>query len=522
MDSSPPRLCISLCESTVAALEGAISAASEVSNLLEVRLDCLDRRELQNRSSQITKLFEQSRAEFILTFRSPQSDRQDVDDETRRAFWSDAIFSNSLFDVDLDLAEKLNVTESPIAFPIDWRRTICSYHDFSGVPAHLDQIYDRLASTPARILKVAVQADDAIDCLPVFTLLERARAEGREMIAIAMGGPGVATRILGPSRGGYLTYAPLETESATGPGQISASDLKRVYRFESLDRETKVFGLIGLPISHSFSSYMHNAAFAAAGRNAVYVPFEVSDVNAFLKRMVHPRTRELSWNVGGLSVTAPHKFAVMDCLDWIEPTALEVGAVNTILVDDNELHGYNTDAAGFIKPLQAALGDLRGARCAVIGAGGSASAALFSLKSAGAAATVFSRDPAKARVLSERFGVDSMLLDGASFAGFDVVVNATPAGTVGRLVNETPASAFQLRGARLAYDLVYNPSVTAFLREATEAGCETLGGLAMLVGQAEEQFELWMGQAPGEGVMNEAAQRRLSTGSEIWNLESGI
>jgi shikimate 5-dehydrogenase len=112
--------------------------------------------------------------------------------------------------------------------------------------------------------------------------------------------------------------------------------------------------------------------------------------------------------------------------------------------------------------------------------------------------------------LAERFGVESMMLEDASFAGFDVVVNATPAGTSGRLVNETPASAAQLRGARLAYDLVYNPASTAFLREANAAGCETLGGLAILVGQAEEQFKLWLGQAPPEGVMYGAAQKRRS------------
>ena len=91
---------------------------------------------------------------------------------------------------------------------------------------------------------------------------------------------------------------------------------------------------------------MHNAAFAAVGTNAVYIPFEVHDVKAFIKRMIHPRTRELDWNVRGFSVTAPHKSAVMDQLDWIEPAAAEIGAVNTIVIEDDALHGYNTDARG--------------------------------------------------------------------------------------------------------------------------------------------------------------------------------
>jgi 3-dehydroquinate dehydratase/shikimate dehydrogenase len=509
--SSKPRICISVCELTLAGLERAIAAAAEVSDLIEVRLDCLEPAELQTSANPITRFLQETRAEFILTLRpSDQGGQRQLDDETRHTFWSDAIFSNSLYDVELDLAEKFAAHETATALPIDWRRTICSHHDFSGVPAKLDQIYDRMAATPARVLKIAVQADDAIDCLPIFNLLERARQEGREMIAIAMGAAGVATRILGPSRGSYLTYASLETEAATAPGQISVRELQQVYRLEKIDRQTAVFGLIGHPISHSLSPVMHNGAFAAAGTNAVYVPFEVHDVHAFLKRMIHPQTRELVWNMRGLSVTAPHKFAVMDSLDWIDPSAGEIGVVNTVVVHDDGLHGYNTDASGFIKPLLTAYGDLRDARCAVVGAGGSASAALFSLKAAGAAVTVFSRDVSKASALAQRFGAESMPLEGASFKGFDVVVNATPAGTLGRLVNETPASASQLRGARLAYDLVYNPTETAFLREAREAGCQALGGLAMLVGQATEQFKLWTGEAPQENVMAEAAMRRLS------------
>ncbi len=510
MDSSlKPRVCISLCEPTVAALKRAIAAAAEVCDLIEVRLDCLDPLELENEAGSITKLLREVACESILTFRpSQEGGHRQLDDATRQAFWSAAIFSASFFDVELDLAEKFNANETSM-LPIDWSRTICSHHNFVGVPARLDQIYDRMGRTPARILKIAVQADDAIDCLPVFQLLERAREDGREMIAIAMGTAGVATRILGPSRGAFLTYASLRDATATAPGQVSAADLREVYRLEKIDRRTQICGLIGRPVSHSVSPLMHNAAFAAAGTNAVYVPFEVRDIKTFIKRMIHPLTRELDWNVRGLSVTAPHKFAVMDHLDWIEPAAQEIGAVNTIVIESGALHGYNTDAPGFIKPLVQTFGDLREARCAVIGGGGAASAALWSFKQAGAKATVFARDIAKASALGERFGFDGMQLEGARFQGFDVIVNATPLGTVGQFENEVPATAFQLRGAQLVYDLVYNPTETKFLRGAHEAGCKALGGLAMLVAQAAEQFNLWTGAPPPDGVMYQTALKRL-------------
>ena len=121
----------------------------------------------------------------------------------------------------------------------------------------------------------------------------------------------------------------------------------------------------------------------------------------------------------------------MEHLDWIEPAAREIGAVNTIVVEGEALQGFNTDAPGFIKPLVRVFGDLRDARCAVIGAGGAASAALWSFKEAGAKATLFARDAAKASNLAERFQAKWLRLDEASFEGFDIVVNATPLGTLG-------------------------------------------------------------------------------------------
>jgi 3-dehydroquinate dehydratase/shikimate dehydrogenase len=504
--SQKPRVCISLCEPTLAAIE-RVAKTVWADDLIEVRLDCLDLTELQTAAASITKLLQEISCEVILTLRPPaEGGRHQLTDDQRREFWSSAIFSNSLFDVELDLAEKFNSEAASSSLPIDWRRTICSYHDFTTVPAQLDHIYERLAATPARVLKIAVQAQDATDCLPMFHLLERARAEGRELIAIAMGAAGVATRILGPSRGAYLTYASVDEKNATAPGQISSKELRSIYRVENITRHSEIFGLMGMPVSHSLSPRMHNAAFAAAGKDAVYIPFEVGDAGAFITRMVHPRTRELDWNLRGLSITAPHKAIVMDHLDWIDDAATQIGAVNTVVVENDQLHGYNTDACGFLAPLEKKLGNLRDARCAIIGAGGAASAALWAIRKAHGTATVFARDTLNATAIEQRFSAQCMKLEGARFRDFDVVVNATPLGTVGEFENETPASASQLRGARLVYDLVYNPVETRFLREAREAGCDVLNGLAMLVAQASEQFKLWTEAYPPENVMHEAAQ----------------
>ena len=512
MKSSPARICVPVCVRRASELAPTISRAAELGDIVELRLDYLDESERQALLPYFRDLLNRDHTPIVLTFRpAEQGGHTATDFEGRRRFWTSMIniSSSAFFDLELDLVLRFAAEEPAGETPIDWGRVICSHHDFLGVPSDLDHIYERMAATPARILKIAVQAGAATDCLPVFRLLERAQREGREMIAIAMGQAGIMTRILGPSRGSYLTYGAFDDENATAPGQLTARELREVYRIDKINQQTEVVGLIGKPVVHSLSPHIHNAAFETAGANAVYIPFEVGDAGQFLRRLAHPRSRELDWNLRGFSVTAPHKSAVMDSLDWIDPAAKEIGAVNTILVREAELHGHNTDAEGFIVPLRRKFGSLQGARCAIIGAGGGARAALWALRSAGARMALFVRNPDTARLVSAEFEIDSHPIAGASFAGFDIVVNATPLGTRGVREPDTVAIADQFRGVRLAYDLVYNPVETRFLREARAAGCETLGGIEMLLTQAVEQYKLWMGNDPDIEVMRAAALRAL-------------
>lgn len=486
------RICVSVCEKNLDALAKACERASEWADVIELRLDCL------TTLGDLQPILDRVSRPVILTFRpAEQGGHRDLDLETRHAFWKTAP-QTDWRDLEPDLATP----------ETDWPRVIISHHDFSGVPNNLSQIYERLAATPAAVIKIAVHANDIVDCLPIFNLLDRARADGREMIAIAMGNAGLPTRILGPSRGAFLTFAALQDDSATAPGQITAQKLRSLYRVDKIDRETMICGLVGLPVMHSVSPHMHNAAFTTAGINGVYLPLEVRDVKTFITRMVHPLTREIDWNVRGLSVTAPHKSAVVESLDWIEPEAKEIGAVNTIVVDGDMLRGFNTDAAGFIDPLLKLESSLNGMRVAVIGAGGAARAAVWALRQQDANVTLFARDVAKARALGQSFDVSYEPLPSASFADYDLVINATPLGS-GELIDQTPASAEQLAGARYVYDLVYNPIETRLLKEARKAGCKTVRGLEMLVAQAKIQFELWTGQTPSISDMYEAASAVL-------------
>jgi 3-dehydroquinate dehydratase/shikimate dehydrogenase len=494
-----------VCAKSFAELEQECQRASEWADIVELRLDCIETPDCIETGDLVTaveQLLGRLSYPVILTFRpEEQGGYRSLSLRGREAFWEKNPGSvvNALCDIESDLV---------LTTSLDWSRIIASHHDFTEVPADFEQIYERLAATPARVIKIAVRANDITDCLPVFHLLERARRDQRELIAIAMGDAGIATRVLGPSRGAFLTYASLTNENATAPGQVNARQLRSLYRIDEINDETMICGLAGLPVMHSVSPHMHNAAFAAEEVNGVYLPLEVKDIEAFIKRMVHPQTRELDWNLRGLSVTAPHKSAVIELLDWVHADAKEIGAVNTIVVEGHRLLGYNTDVHGLIEPLLEAFDSLGGLSVAVIGAGGAARGAVWALKRQGARVTLFARDSEKAKPLAQFFDVACEPLAAAVFDRYDVVINATPLGS-GDFVDQTPAVAEQLAGARLVYDLIYNPIETQLLKQARHAGCQTLGGLQMLVAQARLQFELWVGRTPSTTIMQDAAAAAL-------------
>ncbi len=489
-------------------LASVVARAAELGELVELRLDCLHKDEWDI----WRKIAGQTNRPLIVTLRPDhEGGKGDLAREDRIRFWTSIGEVNGEVMFDLEL-EVLNEAQAKNA-NLNSSRIICSQHQLEGEVAHLERKYERLSDTSAAILKIAVHAHDANDCLPVFKLIDRARSEGREIIAIAMGPAGIMTRILGPSRGSYLTFGALDDDSATAPGQLTARELREVYRVDRIDRETRIMGLIGCPVSHSRSPQIHNAAFAESNQNAVFIPFEVRDLDAFMRRMVREESREIDWNVRGFSVTAPHKTGVIKYLDSLDPAAKAIGAVNTVVVGDGGLRGYNTDAAAFLKPLSARIESLEQLRFAIIGAGGAARAVTWKLKDAGASVSLFARNLPKAKLIGDDFCVASHDLSSANFAEFDVVVNATPLGTRGALEDETPVTADQLRGVRLAYDLVYNPLETRFMSEAKAAGCERVGGLEMLIAQAAEQFKLWTGATPNLATMRNAAAKALERAS---------
>jgi 3-dehydroquinate dehydratase / shikimate dehydrogenase len=491
------RICVSLCAKTAGELAEKIERASPLADIIEVRFDCLEPERLE----ECLDIALSARAEVLATFRPKgEGGFRDISDDERIDFWNQG---NELGFWGADFEED-RIEES---FDWLWNNRIVSFHDFSGTPSNLENTYERLAATGADIVKIAVQAERITDAIPLWKLLERANADNKQLVPIAMGEAGKWTRILGLAHGSPLAYASLEDVSGTAPGQITAGDLIDVYRVKELSRESKVFGLIAGDTSYSMSPYIQNAAISNVGLDAVFVPLQVADIGEFFPRMVREATREIDLNFHGFAVTNPHKQAVMQLLDSVDETADAIGAVNTVFLDSGKWLGKNTDAEGFIAPLKERYVSLSGANVAVIGAGGAARACVYALRQEDANITVLARNTTKAKPLAEEFGAKLLPLEALERP--DILVNTTPLGTRGEHENETPVSAENLSGIKLVYDLTYNPRETRLLKEAREAGCETLDGLEMLIHQAAAQFKIWSGLEADTAAMRAAAIKRL-------------
>lgn len=281
-----------------------------------------------------------------------------------------------------------------------------------------------------------------------------------------------------------------------------------------IDGKTQLIGLIGHPVAHSYSPAMHNAAAAALGLNIAYVPLPVRPENLpdALRGLVALGFR-------GVNVTVPHKEAVMPHLDAIFPAARIIGAVNTIVVGDGRLTGFNTDWSGFLSDLESYRLALYGRDCLVLGAGGSARAVVYALLRRGSRVTVLARRSEQARQLAAAIGpafpdaaaVEVGLLDDAPqvAAHLDepVIINATPLGLSGERVDQSPwPDGAPFPPGAFVYDLIYNPAETRFMAQARAAGRRSANGLGMLVGQAVEAFEVLTGRRPDPAVMRRAVE----------------
>lgn len=273
-----------------------------------------------------------------------------------------------------------------------------------------------------------------------------------------------------------------------------------------INGKTELYGIIGNPVRHSLSPVMHNVGFAELGMNRVYVPLEVRDVEQGIAGL-----RALGFR--GVSVTVPHKEAVLPFLDVIDPVAERIGAVNTLVFRQQEdgqiiLRGMNTDWLGANTALAEKV-DLSQSRVLLIGAGGSAKAVSFGLLEAGAELIISNRTAEKGKALADLLGCTFIPLAEVAGVSADVLINTTSVGmepdNEGIMVPPSMLSAFSV-----VMDIVYAPLETRLLREAKAAGCQTIDGLAMLLYQGAAQFQIWTGEEAPRAIMRSALEEELA------------
>jgi shikimate dehydrogenase len=272
-----------------------------------------------------------------------------------------------------------------------------------------------------------------------------------------------------------------------------------------IDAQTKLYGIIGNPVQHSLSPILHNGAFKRLGWNAVYLVFEVKNLEEALRGI-----RGLG--VRGVSVTIPFKTEVIPFLDKVKGLAKKIGAVNTIVNRGGKLIGYNTDCDGALEALEEKM-NLRGKRVVLLGAGGAARAIGFGLKGRDCQLIIANRSKKKGEGLSKELGCDylpisSLVRMKAGELEADVIINATSLGMVPR-DGETPIPKKLLEKGMMVMDIVYQPLQTKLLREAKEKGCLTINGLEMLIRQGVAQFLIWTGKRPEIGQIKKDLRRVL-------------
>ena len=478
----PAKLCVTVTADTMAELRTRRDQVGDA-DLVELRLDSV-------RDPGAAAALAGRHKPVIVTCRPvAHGGRFTGSEEARRAILSEALALGAEF-VDVEW-------QSACAGLIEQTggdRIILSHHDFTGLPEGLNDLAHAMQATGAAVVKLAVMCRRLTDNLRLRSAGEQARVP---MALVGMGEPGVPSRVLASWMGSCWTYA----GDAVAPGQVSPARLLQEFGFRRLGSHTAIYGVLGRPVHHSVSPAMHNAAFRALHLDAVYLPLEAESFDDFVAFAE-------AVGLAGASVTAPFKVNAFERADECDPVSRRIQSVNTLRRSQGRWLGCNTDVSGFLAPLGSAA-RLKGLRATVLGGGGAAGSVSIALASADARVTIAARRADQA--------LEVAALTGATAGewppppgSWDVLVNATPVGTR-PAVDESPVPpGFALDG-RLVYDLVYNPPVTRLLADAARAGCRTVGGLDMLVAQAQAQFEWWTDRRAADRVMRDAALARLET-----------
>jgi 3-dehydroquinate dehydratase/shikimate dehydrogenase len=384
--------------------------------------------------------------------------------------------------VDVELQSALGAKPEALARLRRVAGLLVSFHDFRQT-RNLEATLEKMLRIPADFYKIVTTATTLSDNVTMMKFLQR-ESDKHALVGLCMGEQGIISRVLGVRAGSTFTFGAVSAESKTAPGQVSARDLRSIYRIEQVDAATRVYGVAGDPIEHSLSPVIMNTALRRENVNGVYLALHAKT----LKDLIHC-VREIPLH--GLSITMPYKQAILDHLDNSDAHTSKIGACNTVVRgQDGKLYGFNTDVAGIVRPLEQRI-SIDAAKVLVLGAGGAARAAVFGLKERGAEVTILNRTSAEGQKLARQAKARTIKRPDLRKSSFDVIINATPVGMGS--TRDCPLKEEEVQ-AKVVFDMVYDPVETRLLQIARSKGITVIPGVEMFVNQAARQFEIWTGK----------------------------
>lgn len=467
--------------------------AERGAKLVELRIDWL------SREPDVVRLLKDRPTPVIVTCRRPaDGGKWRGAEEARLRLLRTAIISGADYvDLEDDIASSVPRYGKT--------KRIVSHHDFEGTPQDLIDIWHNMAKMDPDIIKLVTLANSPSDCAEVLDLVKHAKIP---TVAFCMGEFGIWSRVVCGTLGAPFTYAAFSPDREVAPGQLSFQDMKDVYRYESLNADTQLFGVIGDPIGHSLSPLLHNRMMRHIGFNGVYVPIRIA--SGQIARGLNDLD---ALNFRGLSVTIPHKEAVLAKFPRCEEFVRQIGAANTLFRGaDNAWQSYNSDYQAALDTLNLVLpsGDsLEGKRVLMLGAGGVARAIGMAIVRSGGALAVSGRTSARAKALAESLLCRHVTWENRGSEYADILINCTPVGMSPNM-DETPFNDNWLREGMIVFDTIYAPENTLLLKEAKNRGCTTVSGVEMFIRQAAAQFERFTGKTASLDELRETLRRGIS------------
>ncbi len=401
-------------------------------------------------------------------------------------------------------------------------KRVVSYHNMEETPEDLDSIRNEIIQTgDPDVVKIAVTPKSISDVFRLVEFMKRARFEKGKprLLALAMTDLGFFTRVLGKKWGAPYTYAAFSNSREVAPGMPYYKVMRDEYRYDQIDSDTQVFGVVADPIAHSLSPMIHNTSFAEQDMNCVYLPFRIP------KEELSTFVDEASDSIGlkGLSVTIPHKMEIIKKLTQLDPAVESIGACNTVVFDGLNRYGYNTDYLAALLSIETAVAGrplqrdeespLKGMSALVLGAGGAGKALAYGLHERGARVIIADRKVEEGERVARWLGCEFCPWDEREGYVVQILANCTPIGMFPN-VDESPMDIKSLRGGMVVFDAVYNPETTYLLRMAREKGCKVVSGIEMFVGQAFLQYKLFTGKRASAAYMRSVVRSALSAARE--------